>query len=274
MLAAVGDGIRAADECVSGSREGRTLRRLIGRNAVELIAFTPTDASHVLGGQSTHDAEPACRAAAVLARRSTTRGRPVATSAEAFATAVVEAMVGRSAEAVLAAALERDGIEGDEASSPLARAAFDRLATTARLVVGLDVPLVGVGAPAPVYAPAVAGRLSTEAIVPDRAAVANAIGAVVGRVRVRRLVVVTSPRRGTFRVHAAGEPVTVPTREEAEAAAIAAARRRVADEMDAAGAPVFDIEVRWDERTAEVEGRELFVEGTATAIGTGRPRLP
>jgi hypothetical protein len=47
----------------------------------------------------------------------------------------------------------------------------------------------------------------------------------------------------------------------------------VREEMVLAGAPEFEIEAHWHEKSAEVEGRELFVEGVATVLASGRPLL-
>jgi hypothetical protein len=43
--------------------------------------------------------------------------------------------------------------------------------------------------------------------------------------------------------------------------------------MVAAGAPDFAVESWWVEKSAEIEGREMFVEGTATVRASGRPKL-
>jgi N-methylhydantoinase A/oxoprolinase/acetone carboxylase beta subunit len=51
--------------------------------------------------------------------------------------------------------------------------------------ISLKVPLVGIGAPAGIFLPAVARSLGTEIILPAHYAVANAVGTVVGNVMVR-----------------------------------------------------------------------------------------
>ena len=89
--------------------------------------------------------------------------------------------------------------------------------------------------------------------VPEHADVANAIGAVVGKVRVRRQVTVTTPRRGVFRVHAGPDPETVYDLEEARRRATEAATAIVGAEMVVAGAPDFEVEAHWKERSADVE---------------------
>lgn len=273
IVAAIGEQLLAADTVVSTSLQARALRRLVARGLVRLSGFTPTDASHVLGIQATHDPELAAQAAELFAQRRDRYGNPIAPSAEALARATVDALARRSAEALLEAALVRDGLPADAVSSALVEAAFDATATTARVDVGLAVPVIGLGAPASTYYPAIGALLGTEVTVPEHADVANAIGAVVGKVRIRRQVTVTTPRRGIFRVHGRGDPETVYDQDAAQARATELATATVTTEMDAAGAAEFELETHWSEKSAEIEGRPMFVEGVATVIGSGRPKL-
>lgn len=273
IVAAIGERLLAADTVVSTSLQARALRRLVARGLVRLSGYTPTDASHVLGIQATHDPALAVQAAELFAQRRDRYGNPIAPSAEALARATVDALARRSAEALLEAALVRDGLPADAVSSALVEAAFDATASTARVDVGLAVPLIGLGAPASTYYPAIGALLGTEVTVPDHADVANAIGAVVGKVRIRHQVTVTAPRRGIFRVHGRGDPETVYDQDAAQARATELATATVTAEMGAAGAPEFELETHWSEKSAEIEGRPMFVEGVATVIGSGRPKL-
>jgi N-methylhydantoinase A/oxoprolinase/acetone carboxylase beta subunit len=70
----------------------------------------------------------------------------------------------------------------------------------------LDVDVIGLGASAATYYPAVGRALNCDVILPEHAAVANAIGAVVGRITVRRSGTITAPSEGVFRVHFAEGP--------------------------------------------------------------------
>ena len=273
LLEAIGSQWRAADLVVSSSVQAQALRRLVARGAVRVSSLTPTDAGHVLGIQETHDPAAARWAAALFAQRRDRYGNPIAPDGERLAAAVVETLSRRSGEALLAAALVRDGISPDAVASEVVAAALAAVATTARLDIGLAVPVVALGAPAATYYPAVGDLLGCTVEVPEHADVANAIGAVVGKVRIRRQVTVTAPRRGVFRVHAAADPETVHDLDEARRRATEAAERVVREEMVLAGAPEFEIEAHWHEKSAEVEGRELFVEGVATVLASGRPLL-
>ena len=146
-------------------------------------------------------------------------------------------------------------------------------AVLVRLQTGLQVPVVGLGASAPSYYPAVGEKLGCEMILPPYAGVANAIGAVVGRVTMRQSGTVTSPSEGTFRVHQAGEPKDFGDVESALAHLESVLRDGTEAEARAAGAEDIQMRVSRDVRTAGVEAREVFVEATVTVEAAGRPRV-
>ena len=273
LMERIGDQIVAADTVVEGSRSALATRRLAARGVLRMSAFTPTDASHVLGTQSTHDPAVAHAAAEVWSRRCDHRGKAIVETPSEFAEAVVARLVRQSAEKLLATAFASDGLSETAATSEVVTTALDGKPRTSKLVVGLGVPLVGLGAPAATYYPAIGELLGTEVQIPEHADVANAIGAAVGKVRLRRRVTVSSPRRGLYRVHIGAEPSSFFELEPAKQAAIDQARSAVAAAMAAAGAPEFELEDHWDEKSVDINDRKLFVEGFATVIGTGRPQL-
>ncbi len=273
VLDALGEIPAAADLLAGSQVHQRALRRLVAGGLVRLSALTPTDAARVLGHQPNLDGQVAELAASLFARRRDRRGTPIAPSAEALARAVVAAVGRKASEAMLASALERDGLPGAAATSALARRALAGETGVARVDIGLAIPIVALGAPAGAYLATAAELLGTSCAIHEHADVANAIGAVVGRVRMSRSITVGAPRRGTYVVHTGDDPQTVhdlgAARELARAAAEAGARA----DAEAAGARQIAMECRWDERSATVEGRRLFVEGRLTAEATGRPRL-
>ena len=273
LMERIGGRIVAADTVVEGSRDALAVRRLAARGLLRLSAFTPTDASHVLGAQTTHDPAVAHAAAEVWSRRCDHRGKAIVDTPKEFAEAVVKRLVRQSAEKLLATAFASDGLSETAATSEVVATALDGKPRTSKLVVGLGVPLVGLGAPAATYYPAIGELLGTEVQIPEHADVANAIGAAVGKVRLRRRVTVSSPRRGLYRVHIGAEPSSFFELEPAKQAAIDQARSAVAAAMAAAGAPEFELETHWDEKSVDINDRKLFVEGVATVIGTGRPQL-
>ena len=118
-----------------------------------------------------------------------------------------------------------------------------------------------------------AALLGTESIIPAHAEVANAVGAVVGRIRILKRAVISAPRRGFFRVHVGAEPPTFTDLEEAKDRARQWLRETVGSEMADAGASNFDVTESWEESTVDVDGRPLFVEGVCLVGASGRPDL-
>ena len=142
-----------------------------------------------------------------------------------------------------------------------------------RLDAGLGVPVVGLGASAASYYPAVGARLGCKMILPDHAGVANAIGAVVGRVTIRRTGTVTCPAEGKFRVHTDGEPADFTDAE----SAMESLRRILEDdargEAEAAGAADVQVSISEEIKSAQAEARSVFLEATITVEASGRPRI-
>ncbi len=114
--------------------------------------------------------------------------------------------------------------------------------------LSLDVPVVALGASARTHYPAVGRRLGARVKIPDHAEVANAVGAVVGRVAMSVEGTVTSPTPGRFVAHLPGGPQGFA---EADAAISALARAL----------------------EAEVEGQRIFVEARLRVTAQGRARL-
>ncbi|CAN0584240.1 unnamed protein product [Ectocarpus sp. 12 AP-2014] len=110
-------------------------------------------------------------------------------------------------------------------------------------------------------------------ILPEHAAVANAIGAVVGRVITRESGIVTSPGEGKFRVHLAEGPKDFPDAESALAHVEIVLTKAARARAKSAGAVEIECQVTRDIRTAGVEGREVFVEAELTVEASGRPRV-
>jgi len=274
MLEALADGPRAADRLIANRVQIGTLNRLVARGAVLISGLTPSDAAHVIGLHDAWDAGAAHAGATLFARRRTATGVAIATGAEALCRRIFDKVVRRSAEVVLDAGFAEDGFERSEPSlSFLAAAALDRHKGLVRTEVGLSVPLVALGASAHTYYPEVATLLGTEAIVPGHAGVANAIGAVVGRVEVSVSGTVSQPSEGRFRVHVDDAPRDFADREEAVTFALSQLQDGARAAALAAGAEAIELRTERDEAIVPVEGKDMFVEARLTVIATGRPRL-
>lgn len=256
---------------VTSAATRRIVDRLVRRGVLRVAGFTPTDAAHVLGMQHTYHRSAAELAAAVVARRRDRLGRAIAPDARTLAELTITTLQRRSAEAVLAAAFIHDGLSADEVGREVVQAGLDRRSTATRLDIGLAVPLVALGASAHAYYPGVAELLGTRLEVPLHAGVANAVGAVVGRVRLSRTCTISAPQAGQFLVHAGDSP----SMHTSLAQALDTAERELTDrlgaDMRAAGASEFELSRHFDERTVDIEGLPFFVEGVLTVTASGRP---
>ena len=139
--------------------------------------------------------------------------------------------------------------------------------------VDLAVPLIALGASANVYYPRVADRLGTDVVVPRHADVANAIGAVVGRVRLTRDCTISAPQLGQFVVHTGPTPELFVQLDQAIAHATSCLAQKLLDDMTAAGAAEFETNTVWTQQTVDVGGMPMFVEGVLSMTCSGRPDL-
>lgn len=273
LVGALRGRITSAALVAGSAGRRRALDRLVQRGHAQLAAFTPTDAAHVLGLQDTYDARAARKAAELFSRSRDRLGKRIAPDAVQMSELVVRAVVRRSAEVVLAAALEHDGLPGTSVSAPVVQAALDGRPEVARLTVGLQVPLVALGASAATYYPPVGSLLDVDVRVPEHAGVANAVGAVVGRVRISRHCTITSPQQGLFLVHADEVPAQFTLLDDAVDHGRHHVRALLATDMTTAGASDFEIHERWEESVVDIGGVDMFVEGRLVLTASGRPDL-
>jgi N-methylhydantoinase A/oxoprolinase/acetone carboxylase beta subunit len=262
------------DRLLTSNAQNATLTRLVARGLVHVAGFTPSDAAHTLGKQSNWDAAAARLGAELFARKRDGRGQPVSATPEALAERVLVALTRQSAEVILETAFAEDGLDGAATvAHALVQRAVDGRDGIARLSVALDRPVIGLGASAPLHYAGLPPLLGNACIVPEDTDVANALGAVVGQVRVSAEAGVSQPKEGLFRV-TAGESVRDFT---TEAAAMAHAegdvRALAAGRAEAAGTDTAEIEVLREFRTSTVEGQRMFIEAHVVAIATGRPRI-
>jgi N-methylhydantoinase A/oxoprolinase/acetone carboxylase beta subunit len=262
------------DALLASNAQNATLNRLVARGLVHIVGFTPSDAAHALGKQSNWDAASARLGAELFARKRDGRGQAIAASPEAFAERVLAALTRWSAEAILETAFAEDGLDGAATvAHALVQRAVDADHGIARLTVALDRPVIGLGASAPLHYAGLPRLVGNECVVPDDTDVANALGAVVGQVRVSAEAGVSQPKEGLFRVSSGDSVRDFASEAEAIAAAEADVREIAAKRALEAGADTAEIEVHREFRTSTVEGQRMFIEAQILAVATGRPRI-
>ncbi|WP_238372271.1 hydantoinase/oxoprolinase family protein [Heliomarina baculiformis] len=270
------EGVQPMGAVLRTRMEQGALGRLVDRGLVQVAGVTPSDASHLLGRLEAWDGAAAEKALALMARRRIGSGERLAPDAGALARMIVDQLTQQTALALLEAAFAEEGEAFDAAPEVLARHELMARALAGHrgvlaLEARLNVDVIGLGASAPAYYPAVGERLGRRMILPEHAGVANAIGAVVGRVTVRRSGTVTCPAEGRFRVHLAEGPEDFA---ESEAAMARLEEVLKAEALAAAsGAEGVQISVTRDVRVAQAEAREVFVEAVVTVEASGRPRV-
>ena len=271
IVAQVGEGL-AVEDLGLGRRELASLDRLFKAGALRRIAFTPTDAAHVLGLHDGFDVEAARQTAILFARRRGGDGKALVTDIENLAARVIAKLRRRSAELVLEAAFERDGFEDEGLStSTLARAALDGQHGLAAFDLKLTAPLIGLGASAGTYYPPLADMLKTKVIIPEHAEVANAVGAVAGKVEVAAERVILGSDGEAFQMTGGATPILFTGETAALDAAEGAAVSEAMTRAIAAGAADPKTHVEHHLKRATIESREVLVEARVIARAIGRP---
>jgi N-methylhydantoinase A/oxoprolinase/acetone carboxylase beta subunit len=258
--------------------EQGALKRLLERGLVQVAAVTPSDASHVLGRVLTWDAGASRKALQLFGRRRTGSGDQLSTSPEPVAEMIVSQLTRQTVLALLETAFDEEADPFGLPAEALARHVLMQRGMEGhrglvRLDAGLNLPVIGLGASAACYYPAVGEALGTEMILPEYAGVANAIGAVVGRVTMRQSGTVTSPSEGKFRAHLLEGPEDFGDQEMALIRLEKVLRDRAMSDAQEAGAADIQVSVARDIRTAGVEAREVFIEAIVSVEAAGRPRV-
>lgn len=278
LLERIGTGLYPLGEVLHNRIDKSALRRLVDRGLVQLAGVTPSDAAHVLERLDAWDAGAAQKALALIARKRCGSGQRLATDATALARMIVDQMTEQTALTLLETALAEEDPGFDAAPSELIRnvilrAGLNRHRGLLAFDTRLNIDVVGLGAAAHCYYPAVGKRLNCRMILPDHSDVANAIGAVVGRITIRRAGTVTSPAAGRFRVHLESGPEDFASSDEALDHLETVLRAQAEGDALQAGAEGIQITARRKTTSAPVEAREIFVEAQVTVEASGRPRI-
>ncbi len=268
----------------------KSLENLLGRGLVAIAGFTPSDAAHVLSLQDQWDAAPAHDGAALLLRRARAEGLALPRAAlrdpAGLCGLVVEQVVRQTGRAVVGAILAEEGAPAARPEDHLGHYLLEQGLAAPKsdvegppeslleVSLGLQQPLVGAGAPAAVYYPAVARQLRTRLALPAHSEVANAVGAAASGVVQRVTCLITAPEEGRYRVHVAAAIQDFPSLESAARHAEQESRRLAHERAARAGAG--DIQVRSERSDTIVEGpggQTTFIESTVIAHAVGQPRL-
>ncbi|MFY2824519.1 hydantoinase/oxoprolinase family protein [Ruegeria sp. MALMAid1280] len=278
LLERLGDQVLPLSDLLRTRMENGALARLVDRGIVQVSGVTPSDASHVLGRLDAWDADAAHKALELIARKRVGTGDRLAKTPEELAQIIVDQLTEQTTLTLLETAFAEEAEAFGVPSTELARHVLTQKGLSSHrgllaLDTALNVDVVGLGASAPSYYPAVGERLRCRMILPEHAGVANAIGAVVGRLTLRRTGTVTSPSEGRFRVHLEDGPQDFNESEAALDLLESVLRSEAEGAVRQAGAEDIRIVVDRDIRTARIEAQDVFVEAMITVEASGRPRV-
>ncbi|MBT8155864.1 hydantoinase/oxoprolinase family protein [Epibacterium ulvae] len=277
LLDRLSEGVEPLSAVLKTRMEHGALNRLWERGVVQLAGVTPTDASHVLGQQASWDVAAAEKALTLLAKRRIGTGEPLAKDAVHLAQMIVDQLTTQTVSALLETVFSEDPGFDTPAENLVDHPLIQRALAGHRGLIALDaainVDVVGLGASAATYYPAVGDRLNLPVLLPEHAEVANAIGAVVGRLSERLQGHVTAPSEGLFRVHFESGPQDFRSKEEALSVLEQTLSEHARQTIERAGAVDVTVTTARDIRSTQVENREVFVEAEISVEATGRPRI-
>lgn len=273
LLDQVTNAPKPLDKLLASQSQYATLLKLVRAGLVVVSAATPSDAMHVLGKYDAWDKTAATKVISLFARQRNGRGQSIAPDANAMALRIIANMVDRSADAILLTGFREDGMDGDKLIDHiLIKQALSNKNGRVKIDLTLDRPLIGLGASAHQYLPMAATRLGIQSHIPEHAEVANAIGAVVGQIELAFSVTILQPSEGRFEV-AGNLPQSFNDLEKAIAFASEQARAGINKLAIEAGAQDYHTTIERNFKTATIEGRDTFIDGSVIARISARPAI-
>ncbi len=250
--------------------------RLVADGVVQMFGLTPTDIMHLKGDFTRFSTEASQLGAEFVAAN-------VETSVAKLCDMAYDEVRKKLFLNIVYALLEKESLSSvsveDKVLTGLALQYYERVRHgKGRGFIHIDfktaLKLVGIGAPIHVFLPEVAAMLGTEAIIPRHAEVANALGAVVGKIHAKTEIdirpIYTPAGISGYTVYGLGEPVQFEELNEAEVYAVAEARRGARDEALRRGA-TGEVAVSHRLYSQDIESRKgaIYLGSKAVAYAVG-----
>lgn len=246
------------------------LARLESAHILQRCGLTPTDLLHRTGRFCRWDVRTASRFCDIVAAI-------VHVPVEEMVSDLMERIVKQLARELIKRQLDEDtarpdGLDDCDLCSTLADRMLSDSGKGYRIRFELQRPVIGIGAPIGHFLPAAASLLGSKAILPEHVDVANAIGAVTGKVVIRRNAWIRPDQHGGFFIDGIPDAGRFSRFEEAEACARKALIERVQTLARLAGTCGDDIELQVEDQMARTaSGEKLFLERRLTALLVGAP---
>lgn len=247
------------------------LDRLEHLQIVQRSGLTPTDILHVTGQFTRWSAEASRRAMGTFARIWNM-------DEDALPARINELFTRRLATEVLKKQLDAtrqtDGGEDDIAAATLVENWLAGGDGDMRVRISLKHPIIGIGAPVGHFLPAAAALLETEAIVPEHADVANAIGAITSCVTISRRVEICPDVNGHFCLRGVEGSPSFADLTQARKAAMESLKQSVTSAALESGTSSAKVQFTIHDNIAPMaDGGQVFVSEIVEARVSGRPDL-
>ncbi|SPF43042.1 N-methylhydantoinase A/acetone carboxylase, beta subunit [Syntrophobacter sp. SbD1] len=248
-----------------------SLDRLVALGLLAEVSFTPTDLLHVRGTLDLWDKDASNIGADILAQRmGMDRGK--------FLDRLTDEITAVLSLQITAKALQ-EYKSFTRCWSPGNLEFLDlllRLPERSGVALGvrLDRPVIGVGAPVKAFLPEATTKLGTRLIIPEHAEVANAFGAITGRVVARAEVTIRPHRLDGFHLTAMDVQYRFNTLEEALAVGEEHSRKIARRRAQEGGGREIEVSVAKEELTIPLAsgwGDQVFLEIKLTASASGLP---
>ncbi len=247
------------------------LESLEQQRLIQRSSLTPTDLLHATGRLELWNSEAARRFAELFCRLADQ-------SVGEFAEQVHQEIVHRLAMELLRKHLGEIGHDHDfeqsESTTALIKNWLHEGNRDFQVRIDLKHPIVGIGAPIHMYLPEAAHLLGTEAIIPEHADVANAIGAITSRVVVQKSVEISPSDTGGYVVAGLPDAPVLDDFQDAHEHALAELQMLVRQQAEEAGTSDTRIEIQVHDRVAPTaQGSQIFIGRVLTARLSGRPDI-
>lgn len=252
----------------------RALNKLEQRGVVLRSGFTPSDACHILGIQTDWEARGASLGASLLMRYSVDNLGQEFADTQTFASSIMQLISEETAMVLLDTVASCDDHTDpltDSQLSLIRKTIGGNAGSLISLDAKLDVPVVGLGAPAASYYSCAAELLKTDAVLPEYAHVANALGAVVGTVRQEQVISIAPAGGKRVSVLFPDGPVEFEELEEGVQAAQEKCEQLAREKATAAGATSLTISFDRKDTSVKDGDQTVFFESRVSALATGRP---
>lgn len=257
----------------------RALIRLTQRGIVLRAGFTPTDACHIVGELNEWDTEAAILSARLLMRYSAANLGAEFEDEQSFAKHVIESVSRLAAMAILDTHLSEQIANSSKFQKQLdvgQRKLLEDLLVDGgneelQIQLAMGFPVIALGAPVASYYPKTAQWLKTQALLPERGDVANALGAVVGTIRQSYELTITPAGGKRVSVHYSSGTQLYDDLETAAAQAIAIAQDEALKKAEQAGASNISVEYSRADNIVDNAGDKVFFESRIVATAVGRP---